>query len=223
MDRKPAIIFDLDGTLIDSIHDVTAALNRLMAEIGRRALEVEEVKLLVGEGAVVLVEGAFAVTGGAAEDIGAMVDRYRRHYAAHPADRTIVFPGAVAAIERLAAAGHILGICTNKPDELTGLVLDALGLARHFAAILGGDYPRRKPDGEHIRETLRRAGAEGRRAVMIGDSVTDIAAARDAGIPVILVGFGYGGDALEGLGADRVISGFDGLDDAITALLPDNG
>lgn len=217
---KTAIVFDLDGTLIDSVPDVAAALNRLLAEEGRRVLTVPEVEELVGEGVRVLIEKAFAVTGTLAPDaeVPALIARYKAFYAAHPADHTIVFPGAVAALERLAAAGHPLGICTNKPSDITGLVLDALDLSKYFAAVLGGDFPRRKPDGEHIRETLRQMGAGDRPAVMIGDSRTDVAAARDAGLAVVAVSFGYGGGEAHTLGADIVIDHFDALDRAVESL-----
>lgn len=215
-----AMVFDLDGTLIDSVPDVAAALNRLLAEEGRRELSVAEVKTLVGEGARVLVEEAFVLTGRAADDVDvpALVDRYKAFYAAHPADHTIIFPGAVAALERLARSGRLLGVCTNKPHDLSLLVLDALGLSPYFAAVLGGDFPRRKPDGEHIRETLRRMGAEDGPAVMVGDSATDVAAARDAGLPVVVVTFGYGGDEAHLLGADALLDHFDDLERVLDGM-----
>ncbi|OAN49222.1 hypothetical protein A6A04_03665 [Paramagnetospirillum marisnigri] len=216
-----AVVFDLDGTLIDSAPDVRAALNRLLAEEGRRQLSLPEVQELVGEGASALIERAWAVTGDAAAETGVkpLVERYLAHYRAHPADHTHVYDGVVAELERLRAAGIPLGICTNKPHRMTEIVLDALGLAKHFAAVLGGDFPRRKPDGEHIRETLRRMGAEGRTAVYVGDSITDVRAARDAGLPVVAVSYGYARMPPEDLGADILIDRFADLGPAIAKVL----
>lgn len=217
-----AIVFDLDGTLIDSAPDVRAALNRLLAEEGRRSLTLPEVQELVGEGARPLIERAFAATGAAAEPeaVPALIGRYLAHYRAHPADHTVVYGGVREELRRLSASGARLGICTNKPDGMTRIVLDALGLSGHFAAILGGDFERRKPDGEHVRETLRRMEAEALPAVFVGDSATDVTAARNAGLPVVAVSYGYARMDPRSLAADRLISEFAHLGAAIGELLP---
>lgn len=217
-----AVVFDLDGTLIDSAPDVRAALNRLLVEEGRRSLSLPEVQDLVGEGAAALIERAFAATGtpAAAEAVGRLVDRYLAHYRDCPADHTIVYDGVTAQLEALRAAGWRLGICTNKPLAMTELVLGALGLAGYFDAVVGGDFPHRKPDGEHVRETLRRMGAEGWPAVYVGDSATDVRAAHDAGLPVVAVDWGYARMPVAELGADRLIGHYDQLPAALAALLP---
>lgn len=217
-----AVVFDLDGTLIDSAPDVRAALNRLLAEEGRPQLTLAQVQELVGEGARALIERAWAATGtpAAEAEVSGLVERYLAHYRAAPADHTLVYDGVVTMLEALRAGGARLGICTNKPHRMTEIVLAALGLDRHFDAVLGGDFPRRKPDGEHILETLRRMGAEGLPALYVGDSITDVAAARDARLPVVAVDWGYARMPVEQLGADRLIAGFDQLPAAIAELLP---
>lgn len=217
----PAVVFDLDGTLIDSAPDVAQALNRLLVEVGRPALTLDQVKELVGEGARVLIEKAFAVTGAPLPDdqVAGHIARYQAFYAAAPADHTIVFPGVRTLLDRLAAKGVPMGICTNKPERLTVLVLEALDLARYFSAVLGGEYVRRKPDGDHILETLRRMNlAPGTPAVMIGDSITDVAAARNAGLPVLVVGHGYNLAGADRLDSDGVLESFDRFEAAVAAL-----
>ncbi len=217
-----ALVFDLDGTLIDSAPDVRAALNLLLAEEGRPRLSLAQVQDLVGEGARALIERAWTVTGDSADPgaVAELVGRYLAHYRAHPADHTHVYDGVREELARLTAAGVPLGICTNKPDAMTKIVLDALDLSRHFRAMVGGDFARRKPDGEHIRETLRRMGVEGMAALYVGDSATDVGAARDAGLPVIAVTYGYARMPVERLGADRLIGHFAELGPTIAGLLP---
>ncbi|RAU23578.1 phosphoglycolate phosphatase [Paramagnetospirillum kuznetsovii] len=217
-----AIVFDLDGTLIDSAPDVANALNRLLAEEGRPTLSLPEVQQLVGEGASALIERAWTATGASAatDAVRPLVERYLAFYRACPADHTHVYDGVRDELARLAAAGHRLGICTNKPDGMTNLVLETLGLAPLFAAVVGGDYVRRKPDGEHVRETLRQMGAEGMQAIYVGDSRTDVLAAKDAGLPVVAVTYGYARMPVEQLGADILIERFGDLGAAMDKVSP---
>lgn len=213
-----AVVFDLDGTLIDSAPDVAQALNTLLAEEGRRILTLAEVQELVGEGAVALIERAWNATGAPAASVGALVTRYLAHYRADPAGHTVIYEGVVEELARLRAGGVKLGICTNKPDGMTNLVLEALGLAPFFDAVVGGDFPRRKPEGEHVRETLRRMGAGVEGAVYVGDSRTDVLAAHDAGLKVVAVDWGYARMDPADLGADILISSYRHLADALAAL-----
>lgn len=222
MTQLRAIVFDLDGTLIDSAPDVAAALNRMLAEEGRRQLTLQEVQGLVGEGARVLIEGAFTATGtaAAADQAERALARYLACYAEEPANRTIVFPGVRQTLAALAERGVPMGICTNKPIGMTRLVLDELGMAPLFAAVTGGDsLPFRKPDGRHILETLALMGSGPAGAVYVGDSRTDVAAARDAGLPVVAVSWGYAGGAPRALGADALVDDFSALPAVIYGLM----
>lgn len=217
----PAIIFDLDGTLIDSAPDVAVALNRLLQREGRPAVTLAQVQSFVGEGPGPLIERAFAATGSgpAPATLPELIAAYVAFYQEAPADHTLVFPGVREMLAALAGRTR-LGLCTNKPDAMVRPVLEALGLADSFTALVGGDFPRRKPDGEHLRETLRRMGlAPDAPAVMVGDSPTDIAAAREAGLPVLVVDFGYSRVPVTELGADRVLSGFADLPAVVAEII----
>ena len=197
-DRAPPIaLFDLDGTLVDSAPDLRAALNRLMASRGLAPFALPEVIAMVGDGARVLVERALAARG-LPFDTPAL-DAFLADYTAHAAIETRPFPGIEAALDALAAEGWRLAVCTNKPEAAARQLLAALGLAPRFAALGGGDtFPTRKPDPGHLLGTLRLAGGDPSRAVMIGDHHNDIAAAAGAGIPAIFAGWGYGPRAMAG-------------------------
>jgi len=218
---KAAVIFDLDGTLIDSAPDVRAALNRLLAIHGRRSLELAEVHSLVGEGPRPLISGAWRLTGAAAAEdrIDTLIQEYLTQYRAHPTDHTVVFDGVEAMLAQLRQLDCGLGICTNKPSMMTDLVLAALNLEQYFDAIVGGDYHRRKPDGDHILESARRMKAHDVPLLYIGDSVTDVAAARSAGLAVFCVDWGYSGKPASELGADGLISRFSDLPDMVARWL----
>lgn len=202
-----ALLFDLDGTLVDSVADLTAALNRLLAELGRRAASGAEVRGWVGEGAAVLVGRALAGTGAPLEAgaQAAATARFVEIYQTAAAVHTRPYPGVVPALQALSARGAPMAVVTNKPYLPTLAVLDALDLRRFFAVVIGADStPTRKPDGGPLRAALARLGATD--GVMIGDSRIDVAAARAAGLPAVLVAWGYAhGDPAE-IGADRVIT-----------------
>ena len=206
-----AIVFDLDGTLIDSLGDIAAATNRLLALHGRDPLTQAQVESLVGEGVNVLVQGAWHLTGPdlPQTDLDGMIQSFLDLYLDQAALRTIIFPGVPRMLQDLRAKGWRLGICTNKPDIITAKVLADLGLAPLVDAVVGGDFPRRKPDGEHVLETLRRLDADSKRSLFVGDSKTDVAAARAAQIPVVCVGFGYSHGPVAALGADWILDSFD--------------
>ena len=205
-----AIVFDLDGTLIDSLGDIAAATNRLLAEHGRGELSRPQVESLVGEGVNVLVQGAWDMTGAALPEplISATIQRFLALYLEQASVHSIIFPGVQASLKALRAKGWKLGICTNKPDAITAKVLDELQLAPLVDAVVGGDFPRRKPDGEHVLETLRRLDADPARSLFVGDSKTDVAAARAAKMPVVCVGFGYSHGPVAQLGADWILESF---------------
>ncbi|HTU11129.1 MAG TPA: phosphoglycolate phosphatase [Allosphingosinicella sp.] len=209
------VAFDLDGTLADTMPDIAAAVNRMLADFGRAPLAEAAVRPLVGDGARNLLRKALAATGDAPD---ALVDQayplYLDHYAAHVCDGTLPFPHAAAALDGLAAMGVRLAICTNKGERVTGLLLDALGWTERFAAIVCGDsLPVLKPDPRMLHETIARAG--GGRAAFVGDSIIDAETARAAGLPFVAVSFGFRDRPADALGADAVI---DSYADLITAL-----
>jgi phosphoglycolate phosphatase len=184
-----AVIFDLDGTLVDSDPDILAALNRVLCAKGYAALSRAELQPMIGDGAKVLVERAFAFRGGVggAEELAAFLADYN----ANAVVETAPYPGMLAALEALHAARHPLGVCTNKPVAPARDILERLGLARFFSVVTGGDStPFRKPDPRHLEATLAAMGVE--KAVMIGDHANDIKAAAGLGVPSIFVSWGYG-------------------------------
>ena len=216
------VAFDLDGTLADTSPDIAAALNRMLAALGRAQLPQGSIRRLVGHGARSLVERALAATGGAPEEL---VDRglplYLDFYAAGVCNGTEPYPGVERALDELAAAGSSLAVCTNKGERLTHLLLDALGWQGRFAAVVGGDtLPTRKPDPAMLHEAIARAG--GGPALFVGGSITDADTARAAGVPFVAVSFGFSDRPAEALGADLVIDAFDALPVAVRQLAARN-
>lgn len=216
------IVFDLDGTLVDTAPDLVAALNRTMAAEGLPAVRLETVRKLVGQGARALIERSGAMHGAAfaPERLDALTQRFVAIYAADIAAASRPFPGAIEALDEIAAAGARLAVCTNKRTDLSLMLLDALGLSARFAAIVGADaVSDRKPHPLHYRTAVQRAGGEASRSLMVGDTAADIDAARAAGAPSIAVGFGYCEAGAESLGADLLIQHFSELTSACRRLL----
>lgn len=221
MPQSPTLALDLDGTLVDTAPDLMATLNVILTEEGLRPVGLAEAKGMIGAGARALLERGFAANRAerSAAEFDRLFERFLAHYSAHIADASRPYPGVVAAIDRLAGEGWRLAVCTNKLEGASRLLLEELGIADRFAAICGGDtFPVRKPDPRHLFSTIERAGGDPRRALMVGDSATDIETARAAGIPVIAVDFGYTTVPVRDLGPDRVISHFDALYDAVREL-----
>jgi phosphoglycolate phosphatase len=217
----PILVFDLDGTLADTVGDLTATLNVILAREGLPAVPLADARKLIGAGARTLIQRGFAAAGRdlAPENLQRLYGDFITHYEAHVADETRLFPGVEAALDRFAAAGNVFAVCTNKLENLSLLLLNTLGLADRFRAICGQDtFKIAKPDRRIFDETVARAGGDPRQAIMIGDSATDIATARAAGAPVVAVDFGYTDRPIESFGPDRVISHFDELWDAVAAL-----
>ena len=216
-----ALVFDLDGTLIDSAPDVCASVNRVLKAKGRRELMLDEAKDMIGWGGRVLMEKALAATGdpGSEDEIDDTLRAFLKSYADHPAELTTVFPGAVEALEAFHAADINLGICTNKPTATTSPVLKALGLDGYFDVVSCGDaVPHKKPDGRHVLHVVEALGAAIETAAMIGDSENDIAAAIDAGVKSVAVTFGYAHAPLEDIGADALIDCFEDLPRALRQI-----
>lgn len=209
-----ALVLDLDGTLIDSVPQVHAAMNQVLTQIGRRPLSLSETKNLIGDGATATIEKALKLTGeaGAPEQVAEFLRRYLSDYATNPVSHTVIYPGVVETLETLAAQGVMMGICSNKPQASTLPVLAALKLDRFFCTVACGDsVPHRKPDGRHVTLTLERMGASLQSAAMVGDSEIDIAAARNAEIPSVAVSYGYCRIPMAELRADIVIDHFSDL------------
>ena len=216
-----ALIFDLDGTLIDSAPDVCASVNRVLTADGRRELTLDEAKDMIGWGGRVLVEKALALTGreGTADDVDRALEAFLATYAAHPADHTSVYPGALEVLELFRVAGVAMGICTNKPTATTPPVLQAMGLDGFFHVVSCGDaVPHPKPDGRHVRLVVEQLGATLATTAMIGDSENDISAAIDAGVRSVAVTFGYAHVPPDELGADALIDRFEDLPEALVKI-----
>jgi len=204
----PTIVFDLDGTLVDSAPDLHAALNLVLDEGGFKQVPFESMRNLVGNGARVMIERGVTMEGGRLTQtaLDQMLARFLVHYEAHLADGTRPFPGAKEMLDALRDSGALLAVCTNKYEGFSVKILEALGLAHYFKVIAGSDtFPVRKPDAGHLLGTISRSGGHSSSAVMIGDSRTDIATARAANVPVIAVTFGYSDIPAAELGADRVV------------------
>ena len=217
------VVFDLDGTLVDTAPDLIETLNVVFTRDGLPPVDYAAARDMIGGGARRMIESALKLQGRVLTE--GVVDRlfadFIVHYGAHIADRSQPFPGLDAALDRLAPRGCQFAVCTNKLESLSRLLLEALGLSRRFAAICGQDtFGMQKPDPEILRRTIQAAGGALQRAVMVGDSGTDIATARAAGVPVVAVDFGYSETPVRELGPDRVISHFDHLADAVFALAP---
>ena len=215
-----AVIFDLDGTLIDSVPDVRAAVNRVLAELDRPLLSLEEIKTMIGEGAQVMLKMVMEQTGGYTPGMEEeYLPRFLATYKAHPADHTLVYPGVFDVLDQLKADGVALGMCTNKPSITTLPAVKALGLNKYFQAIVCADQvEHRKPDGRHVLNILERMGVSPENAVMVGDSETDIAAAVDAGVPAVAVSYGYCHVPLEELPCDILINSMAELPGALIEI-----
>ena len=218
----PTIVFDLDGTLIDTAPDLIDTLNVILARHGVPGVAFDDARSMIGAGVKPLLQRALASKGLhlPAGEIDRLYDEYLQLYAAHIADRSRPFPGLEGALDTLAAQGCRLAVCTNKLEWLSVRLLDALGLTPRFSAICGQDtFTMRKPDPDMLRLTIVRAGGDTGHALMVGDSMTDVATARAAGVPVVAVDFGYTETPAAELGADRLISHFDALPAAVRQLV----
>jgi phosphoglycolate phosphatase len=219
--RAPLLVFDLDGTLADTADDLVATLNVILAREGLAGITVPDARAMVGGGARALIERGLSIHGIRMSEtrVDKMLVDFLAYYEAHIADETVLFPGVARALDRFEAAGFAFAVCTNKVERPSILLLTALGIAGRFRAICGKDtFAVSKPNGEALLQTIARARGDRGRAVMVGDSKIDIDTARNAGIPVVAVNFGYASEPVDRFKPDRVIGHYDELWGAVAAL-----
>ena len=220
--RDATLVFDLDGTLVDTAPDLVAATNHVLAGLGLPGISEHALRPLVGHGARFMVE--HAIGPGAAklseEERKRLLDGFLDYYTRNIAVGSRPFEGTVPALERFRGAGAKLAVCTNKTERISRMLLEALGMSGLFSAVAGRDtFPVFKPHPDHLLGTIGLAGGDSARAVMVGDSRIDIATAKAAGVPVVAVTFGYTDIPVRELGPDKVIDHYDELEPAILALL----
>ncbi|BCJ90381.1 phosphoglycolate phosphatase, bacterial [Terrihabitans soli] len=219
-------VFDLDGTLVDTAPDLVGALNLVLSLEELKPVTTDELRHMVGHGARALIQKGLASRGRAVSDarFEDLVRAFLAHYELHIADESGLYPDVEAVLDMLADAGHVLAVCTNKPEKLSLLLLEKMGLLPRFAAVCGADtFPVRKPDPAHLTGTIALAGGDVRNAVMIGDSRTDRETAKNAGIPCILLEYGYSDVPARELGAEALIARFADVPKAAAGLLPASG
>jgi phosphoglycolate phosphatase len=215
------VVFDLDGTLVDTAPDLTNALNFVLTREGLPSVPLEAARAMIGAGARKLIERGLEVDGRPAGpgDVTRLTSDFIDHYAAHIADQSRPFEGLEDALDDLAALGYRFAVCTNKLEWLSKLLLEQLGLSARFSAICGADtFGVSKPDPAILRQTIVRAGGEVASAVMVGDAGPDVGVARRAGIPVIGVTFGYTEVPLADFKPDRLIDHMSELPAAVESL-----
>ncbi len=216
------VVFDLDGTLVDTAPDLINALNFVLGREGLPPVPLAAARNMIGAGARKLIERGLEVEGRAAslDDLARMTADFIDYYAAHIADVSRPFEGLEAALDDLDARGYRLAVCTNKLEWLSRRLLDELDLSSRFAAICGADtFGVSKPDPAFLRETVARAGGMLSSAIMVGDAGTDVGVARGAGVPVIGVGFGYTDVPIADLKPDRLINHMRELPGAVASLI----
>lgn len=222
-DAVNAVVFDLDGTLVETAGDLHLVLVEILAERGLDAPPLDQVRGMIGDGARVLIQRALE-TIGAPHDaalIEALFDRFRARYAKEPCRASSLYPGAKELLGQLADKGIRLGMCTNKPQAATDGLLRTLGIADRFAAVIGGDaIQARKPNPQHLAAVIEAMGGSPDRSVMVGDSRNDLLTARGLDVRCILVSFGYTDTPARELGADAVVDDLHDVPAAIDSLMP---
>ena len=213
-----AVIFDLDGTLVDTAPDLMRATNHVLASLGRLPVTEDQVRHFVGHGARALITRGLAATGGLPNDFD--IETHHRnfidHYVGNIAEGSLPFPGVVDLLERLRAEDIGLGVCTNKLESLSVKLLEALDLRKYFGSVVGPDtIGIAKPDPRPFHEAVARLGLEAPRAVMVGDSETDILTARAARVPIVAVPFGYTPTPISDFNPDFLVPHFSEMYDVL--------
>jgi len=213
------LVFDLDGTLVDSVMDLRAALNEVLRERGHRALSRAEVKHMIGDGVPALVARALAASGADPAEAPMALPRFLEIYEANPTQLSRPYPGVPETLATLRRRGYRTAICTNKPQQATLAVMQGLDLLPLFDGVAGGDrFPVRKPHPGHLLQLIAELGARPEASAMIGDNENDAAAARSAAVPLVLVRYGYARVEPESLAADALLDHFSELPGALERL-----
>jgi phosphoglycolate phosphatase len=216
------LVFDLDGTLIDTAPDLAHAANHVLASEGLPPVPVETIRSWIGHGARKMLKRGLKFHGveRTSAEINTLLERFIDYYTANIAVESRPFPQLTETLDRAAAAGARLAVCTNKREKLSRLLLSALGLADRFGAIAGADtFSVRKPDPDHLTGTIALAGGEPQRSIFVGDSEIDILTARAAGVPIVGVSFGYSELPIHQFNPDIVIDHYAEFDAALERLL----
>jgi len=222
MTSSRTVVFDLDGTLVDTAPDLINALNFVLDREGLPPVPLHSARNMIGAGARKLIERGLEIEGREASpaELARLTDDFVAYYAEHIADTSRPFDGLEGALDDLASLGYRFAVCTNKLEWLSKRLLDQLNLSSRFAAICGADtFGVAKPDPAILRQTVARAGGELSSTIMVGDAGPDIGVARRAGVPVIGVSFGYTDVPIAGLKPDRVIDHMSELKGAIESLM----
>lgn len=223
MGRLPnAIVWDLDGTLIDSAPDICRALNSVLADAGLETQQEQAVRTMIGNGVPKLVERGFEAVGRplSASELDVMVGQFMAHYSANPTAHTRMYPGVAETLEKLAAAGVKQGLCTNKPEAVTRSILHQLNIDQYFSAVVGGDTTdARKPDPKPLQVCIDAMGATVGGTIMIGDSAVDAGSARALRVPIGLVAHGYRHTDLADIDADFLVEDIASVPEILTAQI----
>ena len=215
------LVFDLDGTLVDTAPDLAAATNHVMSRIGLQSVAENNIRPFVGHGALAMIEGAAAAQGRSLSqtELYDLFETFIMHYSANIAVHSRPYDGVIAALRDFKRDGAKLAVCTNKLESHARALLAELGMTDHFSAITGRDtLAMFKPDPGHLTATIALAGGTNLKAIMIGDSETDILTAKNAHIPVVAVDFGYSAEPVSTFKPDVVISHYRDLAGAIQSI-----
>jgi phosphoglycolate phosphatase len=216
-----AIIFDLDGTLVDSAEDLRAALNKLLAELSLRPIAATEIKDMIGDGVLKLVERGLVAAGGNPQQKDALLPRFLEIYQANPATLTRCYPGVSETLEILRREDFRLAVVTNKPVSATKKILETLSLAEFFPVVVGGDsVQQRKPHPAPLFEAARQLDVEVSRSLMVGDNIHDVEAAHAAGMRCVAVTYGYHHRPPSEFNADHLIDRFSELPSLVIMPIP---
>lgn len=219
--RFDTVIYDLDGTLIDSARDMRVAVSNVLADHGLPPVTDDDVRIYMGQGSKITMGKAFGKYGKTLDDeaLSAVTREFVRYYEADPISHTVAFDGVAEVVAHFARLGLKQGVCTNKFEKPSRIILEHLKLMPPIGDVAGADtFPVRKPDPRHILLLVERMGGDPRRTVMIGDSIHDVEAAHRAGLPAVLVSWGYTARPASELGAEAVIDRFDALPEVLGQL-----